>query len=166
MFSQLFFSALVLLVLYFLTKLTHKFLRSVGIKKKVENKRIIYLEKFVSIFSIFIAIIVLSLIYSIDYKGLLVFASSFFAVVGVALFAQWSILSNITSSFVIFFYFPARIGDYIKIVDGDNSVEGEIVEISLFQVKIKDTEGNSILYPNSLILQKPVVKREKNETLV
>jgi small-conductance mechanosensitive channel len=163
MLTQFFISASILIVLFFMTKLIHRFLRSYGAKKNVENKRIIYLEKFVSSLFVFVAIIIVSLIFSIDYRGLLVFASSFFAVVGVALFAQWSILSNITSSFVIFFYFPARIGDSIKVVDGDNSVEGEIIEITLFQVQIKDAEGNSILYPNSLILQKPIVKIEKQK---
>lgn len=164
--TQFFTSAFILIVLFFTTKLVHKVLRSYGTKKNVENKRIIYLEKFVSSLFIFVAIIIVSLIFSIDYKGLLVFASSFFAVVGVALFAQWSILSNITSSFVIFFYFPARIGDSIKVVDGDNSVEGEIIEITLFQVHIKDAEGNAVLYPNSLILQKPIIKKEKTKSLV
>ena len=74
------------------------------------------------------------------------------------MFAQWSILSNVTASIIIFFTFPARVGDSIRIVDGDNSVEGKIKEISLFQIELNDQDGNLIMYPNNLLLQKPVVK--------
>ncbi|NIW50111.1 MAG: mechanosensitive ion channel, partial [Gammaproteobacteria bacterium] len=72
------------------------------------------------------------------YKGLLVFASSFFAIVGVALFAQWSILSNITASVIIFFTSNAKIGDKIKVVDGDNTVSGIIRDIGLFYTLLVD----------------------------
>ncbi|MBC8524735.1 MAG: hypothetical protein ISR54_05015 [Chlorobium phaeobacteroides] len=60
----------------------------------------------------------LVLIWGIDLQAALVILSSMFAVVGVGLFAGWSILSNITASFVIFFSAPCKIGDTIRIVDG------------------------------------------------
>ncbi len=81
-----------------------------------------------------------------------------FAITGVALFAQWSLLSNITASLVIFFNFPARVGDKIRIMDKDDTVEGSIKEITLFQVELIDKEGNRIFYPNNLLLQRPVQK--------
>ena len=74
------------------------------------------------------------------------------------MFAQWSILSNVTASIIIFFTFPARVGDKIRIVDGENSIEGTIQEISLFQIELKDSDSHTVLYPNNLLLQKPVVK--------
>lgn len=91
-------------------------------------------------------------------EGVLIFASSFFAVVGVALFASWSVLSNITSGIIIFFSFPYRIGNTIKILDGDNSIRGEIVDMTLFHIQITDEDGNQVLYPNNLVIQKPVLK--------
>lgn len=42
-------------------------------------------------------VVILSVIWGIDIKGLLVLASSMIAVIGVALFAAWSLLSNITA---------------------------------------------------------------------
>jgi small-conductance mechanosensitive channel len=102
--------------------------------------------------------VAIAFIWSVDFEGFSVFASSFFAIVGVALFAQWSILSNVTASIIIFFNFPARVGDTIRIVDGDNSVEGKIKEISLFQIELNDHDGNLVIYPNNLLLQKPVVR--------
>lgn len=130
--------------------------------KEVPLKRAFYIKRFFTIVIVFTAAVTVALIYSVDFKGLLLFTSSVFAVVGVALFAQWSILSNVTASILIFFNFPARIGDRIKIVDGDNSVEGPIIEITLFNV-ILENGTDRVIYPNSLLLQKPVVKTQKAE---
>jgi small-conductance mechanosensitive channel len=86
-----------------------------------------------------------------------VFLSSAFAVIGIALFAQWSILSNITASLIIFFAFPYRVGDRIKILDKDDDISGIVDEITLFHVIVRK-DDDLISYPNSLILQKAVVK--------
>ncbi|MCV2403397.1 mechanosensitive ion channel family protein [Marinomonas sp. C2222] len=112
-----------------------------------------------------IAISILFLILLINVSGLQysqvsIFLSSVFAVIGVALFAQWSILSNITASLIIFFGFPYRVGDQIRIIDGGEDISGKIEEISLFHVLIKRDE-ELITYPNSLILQKGVIKNPK-----
>ena len=131
------------------------FLNKIGVAKKIAHKRIYYVSKMIYIFIITIALFLLAVIWSVSLDGILIFGSSMFAVIGVALFAQWSILSNLTSSIIIFFTFPARVGDKIMIMDGDNSVLGEIVEISLFQINLLDDENNTILYPNNLFIQKP-----------
>ncbi|WP_245568409.1 mechanosensitive ion channel domain-containing protein [Ferrimonas futtsuensis] len=102
-------------------------------------------------------LLALFVVLGVEYEQLAVLASSIFAVVGVALFAQWSILSNITASFVIFFAFPYRVGDYVKVVDKDDDISGEIEEIALFHVIIRQGD-RMITYPNSLILQKSVIK--------
>jgi small-conductance mechanosensitive channel len=52
------------------------------------------------------------------------------------------------------------------VVDGDNSVVGKIVEISLFQIQIMDEEGNLVLYPNSLFMQKPIIKINKSDSVI
>jgi small-conductance mechanosensitive channel len=101
------------------------------------------------------------LVLGVGYSEVSLFLSSVFAVVGVALFAQWSILSNITASMVIFFGFPYRVGDQIKITDADFDLSGTVEEISLFHVLIRTDTGNIITYPNSLILQKPVIKLDR-----
>ncbi len=134
------------------------FLKKIGNSKKVSQKRIYYVAKSISILIIILSLFFLALIWSVSLSGLLVFASSIFAVIGVALFAQWSILSNLTSSIIIFFSFPSRIGDYIRIVDGDNSIEGKIIEIELFHIRILDKDENIVIYPNNLFMQRPIIK--------
>ena len=72
------------------------------------------------------------------------------------MFAQWSILSNITSGVILFFSFPFKIGDIIKIHDKDFPIEAEIVNIGAFHVFLKTDDGEQIIYPNNLLLQKGI----------
>lgn len=129
--------------------------------KKVSSKRLFYILKFFNIMIYLSLLIVLATIWGVKFNGLMVFLSSVFAVIGIALFAQWSILSNLTSSIIIFFTFPARVGDKVKILDKDDSVTGTIKEITPFQVELEDEEKNIILYPNNLFIQKPIMKFAK-----
>jgi small-conductance mechanosensitive channel len=76
--------------------------------------------------------------------------------VGIAFFASWSLLSNITASLIIFFSAPFKIMDSIKIIDGDNSIQGEVIDMTMFNLYIKNVNGKIISYPNNLIIQKPV----------
>ena len=103
-------------------------------------------------------VFLLCVLLGVGYGQLAVFFSSVFAVVGVALFAQWSILSNVTASLIIFFGFPYRVGDWIKVVDKDEEILGQIHEISSFHVIITRVTGDMVTYPNSMMLQKGVIR--------
>lgn len=151
-------TGILLTISFFLFKISKRVLLKFAIKKKFKRRRLFYMHKISAFVFSILTLFLLFLIWSIDVKSLLVFASSFFAITGIALFAQWSILSNITSSVIIFFFFPARIGDTIRIVDGLDTVEGIIAEISMFQLELIDKDGNSIFYPNNLVLQKQIIK--------
>jgi small-conductance mechanosensitive channel len=92
------------------------------------------------------------------------FVSSAFAVLGVALFAQWSILSNLTAGILIFFVFPYKVGERIRIVDADEDISGILQEVALFHLLIKRDNGDTITYPNSLVLQRAVLKLKPQQT--
>ena len=128
-----------------------------GAQKSVSPYRVKYITKTLNLALTLFFIILLSLFLGIEYQQLSLFLSSVFAVIGVALFAQWSILSNITASLIIFFSFPYRVGDRIKVVDKDDDIQGIVEEISLFHVMIRRNH-ELITYPNTLILQKAVIK--------
>lgn len=91
--------------------------------------------------------------------------SSVFAVIGIGLFAIWSILSNITSGVIMYFSCPFKIGDHIKIHDKDLPIEAQIVDIKAFQMHLKTANGELIVYPNNLVLQKAIslMKKEGEE---
>lgn len=135
-----------------------------GARNDVSLYRIKYIAKTTNIVLSVFFLVVLANISGLEYSQISFFLSSVFAVIGIALFAQWSILSNITASLIIFFGFPYRVGDNIKIIDGEEAIYGVIEEITLFHVLIK-REDELITYPNSLILQKGVIKNPKQSAL-
>jgi small-conductance mechanosensitive channel len=96
------------------------------------------------------------IIWGVQTKDIFIALSSITTVVGVAMFAQWSILSNITSGIILFFSFPFRIGDVILIHDKDFPIEAKIEDIRAFHVYLKSKNGEMIVYPNNLLLQKGI----------
>lgn len=106
-------------------------------------------------------VVVLSIVWGIDIKGLLVLASSMIAVVGVALFAAWSLLSNITAFFILLGQSAFSQGKKVKIIDGGNALEGTIEEVNLFSTVLRKESGDVVVYPNNLIVSRPVIVREQ-----
>ena len=74
----------------------------------------------------------------------------------------WSILSNITSGVIMFFSFPYKVGDKIKIHDKDFPIEAIIEDIRAFQLHLRQDNGDLVTYPNNLMLQKAVTLIEKD----
>ena len=134
-----------------------------GQKRFANEVRITYVSKMLNLGFTAVFILLVCLVLGIGYGQLAIFFSSVFAVVGIALFAQWSILSNITASLIIFFGFPYRVGDWVKVVDKDDEILGQIIEISTFHVIIQRLSGDVVTYPNSLILQKAVIRFDNKE---
>lgn len=110
-----------------------------------------------------LAIISLVAIWGVEGKQLVLVISSVLTIIGVAFFAQWSILSNVTAGIILFFSFPFKIGDKIRIMDKDFPVEAEIEDIKSFYTLLKTAEGEEIAFPNNLLLQKGIVIVPKKE---
>ncbi|MFT7372968.1 MAG: small-conductance mechanosensitive channel [Oleiphilaceae bacterium] len=105
---------------------------------------------------------VICIVWGFDFKGLLTLSASILAVTGVALFASWSVLSNITSFFILLAHNSFRRGNFIRIIDADNYVEGYISEINLFNTKLISENREVIIYPNNLILTRPTLVNPRN----
>jgi len=105
-------------------------------------------------------VVVLSIVWGIDIKGLLVLASSMIAVAGVALFAAWSLLSNITAFFILLGQQAFAQGKTVRIIDGANAVEGTIEEVNLFSTTLRTKDHEVVVYPNNLIVSRPVVVKD------
>ncbi len=103
-----------------------------------------------------IAVVVLIGIWGVKTENLFLALSSMFAIIGVALFAQWSVLSNVTAGMLIFFTAVFRIGDRIAIEDKDFPVEGVVEDILSFHTHIRTDDGRLHVFPNSIILQKSI----------
>lgn len=110
------------------------------------------------------ATVLLSAIWGVKQNEIAVFVGTILTAVGIAFFAQWSLLSNITSSLLLFFNHPVKIGDTIKVLDKDYPFEGDVSDLTYFFVHLKTESGEIITIPNSLLLQKSVSVIEKNNT--
>jgi small-conductance mechanosensitive channel len=119
--------------------------------------------RFIDYAVIFLIVLGMFLIWGVEFNDVGFVLSSVFAVIGVALFAQWSILSNVTSGIIMFFTFPYKIGDFIIIHDKEYDFEGVIEDIKGFHVVIKTKNDEIITYPNSLMLQKGVTVIKPDE---
>ena len=114
------------------------------------------IKKTFNVLNIIVIITILISIWGVDTKNLMIALSSVFAVIGVALFAQWSILSNVTAGIVLFFSLQLRIGDKIKIHDKDFPMIATLKDIKAFYVYLETDAGEKITYPNNLLLQKGI----------
>jgi len=112
--------------------------------------------KILLLFTTITAVVFLAGIWGFKQNEIAAFATTILTAVGIAFFAQWSLLSNITSSIIIFFNHPLKLGDTIKVLDKDYPYEGEITELTYFFVHLKTTSGEIITIPNSLIFQKSI----------
>lgn len=147
-----------LIVRFVLIELITKISRRQGINLA----RIHLMNRYVSVILILITLLIIPFIYGTHFKDIAVVFSSVFAVIGIALFAIWSILSNITSGIIMFFSFPYKVGDKIEIHDKDAPLEGIIEDIRAFQIHLRLDNGNLVTYPNNLMLQKAVTLVKKD----
>lgn len=149
-------TGLLLLVYVLVRWLIIKLVRRFAKLSEIIEHRTNLVIKYLIIFLVTLVSIGLLVIWGVEPGSMLVIFSSVFAVIGVALFAQWSILSNITSGIILFFTAPFRIGDLIKIQDKDFPIEAIIEDIRGFHTHLRTLDGELILYPNSLLLQKGI----------
>ncbi len=149
-------TGILLLIVFLLRLMISKLVRRFAKSSEIIEHRTNLVIKYIHLLITILAIIAFIIIWGVQTKDIFIAVSSFTTVVGVAMFAQWSILSNITSGIILFFSFPFKIGDIIKIHDKDFPIEAEIEDIRAFHVYLKTKDGEMITYPNSLLLQKGI----------
>jgi small-conductance mechanosensitive channel len=157
---------IVVLAGYFITHfITKIFVNNTLKQTHLQRGRRKMIIKAVHLLSFLTAFILLSAIWGLKQNEIAVFVGTILTALGIAFFAQWSLLSNITSSLLLFFNHPIKIGDTIKILDKDYPFEGEVTDLTYFFVHLKTENGEIITIPNSLLLQKSVSVIEKKTPL-
>ena len=141
--------------------ITSQSLRKIRIKFEFQKSRMIVIYKIIT-FLIYCTILVLiAFIWGVDEKQLIIYISSFLTILGIAFFAQWSLLSNITAGLILFINYPVKIGDTITILEKDNNTTGEIIDIGAFFITLKTTDNEMVTIPNSVVLQKSISYKTK-----
>ncbi len=118
--------------------------------------RKVLIAKMLNLFFLIAIIIVLLAVWGVNSSQVMLFISSTATILGVAFFAAWSILSNITASMILFFSHPMKIGSYIKVLDKDMPLEGTVKDIAFFFIKLRTDNGEDVSIPNNVILQKSI----------
>lgn len=120
-------------------------------------------KKIINLFMIIATVLALAGIWNIDQTQLIVFLTSMLTILGIAFVAQWSILSNITSSLILFFTHPLKIGEEIEVFDKDYAVSGKVEDISFFFIHLRDANGYLITIPNNVALQKTILTKKNKK---
>ena len=149
-------SVIVLLIYTILFFVVKKLINNTLKNTPLQRDRRKIIIKVLHLFITITGVVLLAGIWGFKQKEIAAFASTVLTVLGIAFFAQWSLLSNITSSIILFFNHPLKLGDTIKVLDKDYPFEGEITELTYFFIHLKTVEGEIITIPNSMILQKSI----------
>lgn len=118
--------------------------------KNAERKDIL---KLINLLLFIVFCIIVIAIWSVKQENILIFASSLLTVIGVAMFAEMSILSNITACLILFFQHPIKVGDTIAITHEGQETEGELIDITYFFVFIKTRNRGILTIPNALLIK-------------
>ena len=145
----------VLLARIFFRRIVEKTLKRQQLFKSRGNE----LKRVMNLVFLALGIIIILIVWGVSRSDLTLFIGSAFTIIGVAFFAQWSLLSNVTSSIILFFNHPVRMNDTISIMEGkDYELKGKVIKIGLFFVTLKTEEGEELTLPNNVFIQKSIMK--------
>ncbi|MBA4260138.1 MAG: mechanosensitive ion channel protein MscS [Chitinophaga sp.] len=153
---------IIAVISFFFVKIISRYFVKLTIKnssfKNAEQKDVL---KVIRLILIVVLSIIIVAIWSVKQENILIFASSLITVFGVALFAEMSILANITASLILFFQHPIKVGDTIAITFEGKETEGELIDITYFFVFIKTLNRGILTIPNALLLKSSFLVVEK-----
>ncbi|MDP7265263.1 MAG: mechanosensitive ion channel [Candidatus Thermoplasmatota archaeon] len=144
----------IILGVLFSTRITIFILRvRYSIKKKLDSNATNAFENFVNILSVIIGLGILLSFYGID--PVAIFGALTFIGVAVAFGLQDSI-ANIMAGFMLAADKPFAIGDRVRVGDAARETWGDISKIGLNTTRIRTTEGELVVVPNSYIAKNEI----------
>ncbi|MEX1133180.1 MAG: mechanosensitive ion channel domain-containing protein [Flavobacteriales bacterium] len=146
-------TAIALIAFFLIRHLTRSFIRANLVRAAFKTREEQEIRRLLNVLLVLVLAIVVSAIWGLDQSEILVFATSVFTVLGIALFAEMSILSNVTACLVLFFQHPVKIGDRLRVYDQDHWVEGELMDITYFFVFVRTENDGVVSIPNSTLLK-------------
>ncbi|MBC2607009.1 mechanosensitive ion channel family protein [Pelagicoccus albus] len=162
-------TVLVIILTYVTVRLFRRYISLTGEKHHFAEQRTAGISKGGQTLIYIVSVGVISNVLGFGIQGIFLATSSFFALVGVAFFANWSILSNVTASVLLYFTFPYRIGDRLS-VENEPKYNGILKDVTIMYLKIKTDGGSYVTLPSNVAIQKIITiqseadyQREKEE---
>ncbi|MCZ4409073.1 mechanosensitive ion channel family protein [Cryomorphaceae bacterium 1068] len=153
---QIIGTVVTLVVYVILRAVAAKFIDKTVATGSMQKTRGKIVKKAVNLVLLLLLFTIVSILWGVDQGELAIFIGSVLTVIGIALFAQWSILSNITAGIILFFNHSVKLDDTIAIIDKDFNVEGRVSDIGLFFVILKTENGEKVSVPNNVFIQKMI----------
>lgn len=154
--KEILVTVVLMVIIIGLNSLTKRAIRKFGRTSAIDinNRKVIFYLSNLLFYGL--AIIIITLIWGVNLQEFSVFISSILAIVGIGFVAQWSILSNLTASVILFFSHPLRLGDRVRVLDKDFDWTGKVEDISGFYLFMRTDDGRSISIPTNLVIQKGI----------
>lgn len=130
--------------------------RRIRSRRSFHPRRIATTRRTINVVAIAFLIAILAAVWSIHLRSLALASGAILATLGVAFFAQWSVLCNVTTSVIMFWRFPIRVGDRIKVLS-EPPVSGTVTNLTPFFIVLMDEDSNTITIPNAMSLQQAFV---------
>ena len=105
---QIKYSLITLLSLFIARAMIAFVVLKIGKRNGIIKARVKLINRYITTSLLIIALLIEAYIFGAEFQNLVVVFSSVFAVLGIALFAVWSILSNVTAGIIMFFSFPFK----------------------------------------------------------
>ena len=145
-----------LILLWVLKWIIRKAARKVGTLLGKPRERVRHVRKVIGGVLNILFIVCIAMVWGVRPENLAITLSSVVAFVGVAMFAQWSLVSSLTAGVIMFFSAPFHVGNRIRVIDKDCPLEATIEHIGAFYTHLRTTEGELVVLPNNQFLQKMV----------
>ncbi len=151
----------ILSIFILIGKLLNRGVDKFGRRNNFTTDRTVRAKRLIDSFLAVCSFTLLTLIWGFHLKEFFVVAATVFTILGTALFASWSNLSNISSGLILFFSYKLKVGDRVMINIGDHKLEGTIKEMRLFYVEVENDNENVVMYPNNMMIHQIVVILKK-----
>jgi small-conductance mechanosensitive channel len=153
---QIAVSAAALVLLWLLKYAVRKTARKFGAMMGKPRERVRHIRKIIGGILNITFVICIAMYWGVRPQNLVITLSSVLAFLGVAMFAQWSVLSNVTAGIIMFFSAPYHVGNSIRLIDKDIHLEAKIERVGAFYTHLRTPAGELVIIPNNLFLQKVV----------
>jgi len=156
-------SAIVLILFLLIRFVVIRIINRTVTKNILHKTRGKIIKKIFAIVFTSIAGFIILTVWGVDKSEFVVYLVSALTVLGIALFAQWSHLSNLTSAIIIFFSHNVRLDDTISIIDRDYEIKGRVSDIGFFFISLKTIDDAEVILPNNILMQKMIKKHHTKQ---
>lgn len=131
-------------------------LRTLARKAKLSSSAVLPLRIVLRWSVVLISLLLILSSYGIPIGNFWTFVSTIIGLVAIGFVAVWSVLSNISSTFLLLLIQPFKVGDYVKLVGDD--VMGRVLGINFMYTTVRKSSGDVFKVPNNQFFQKSILR--------